>query len=579
MQRFLKTLYRFGSFLWFYKIRFIGFVILVVLLGVLESIQPFFYRAFVDSLSWDKWQIVSGVLVVYVLVRFGQLLVDLVTYLVADMIIIPAGRDARLAVFKKIQDLDLAFHINKSSGSLISKIKRGDGAFFGLFMNSNLIVRGFINLVVILVAFGMLNKWISGVVLLTIIINLVLIYFLIKHNIAKRQKFNKEEDKVSGIIVDNLINYETVKLFAQEEYEYKRLKAAFQGWVKASWGYANTFRLIDISLGTIGNTVVVGLSVWGLGAVNKGTVSVGDFIMILGFVGTFYWRFFDLVYKLREIAKNYSDLESYLSILDEKEKITDPIKPVKLKKVRGEIRFDKVWFVYEDNNQSALRDFSLHIREGQSIALVGRSGAGKTTVVKLLLRFFDIQKGKITIDGVDIRQMRKADLRSLFGIVPQEPILFNNTIRFNIAYGNPNASDKEIIAAAKLAYAWEFIKDLPQGLDTVVGERGVRLSGGQKQRIAIARVILKNPEIIIFDEATSALDTESERLIQKAFWRVVKGKTTIVIAHRLSTIVRVDKIVVIDDGQVVEMGSHRELLNKKEGLYKRLWQMQSGLLE
>ncbi len=575
---FRRTFGYFWSFIIKYKRRFILFSTLLVTLGILESLQPLFYRQFVDVLPEGKWKVISGVLILYALVRFGSLFADLLTYFIGDMVLIPASMDARLAVFKKLQELDFAYHLNKSSGSLISKIKRGDGAFFNLFHSLNIIVRIIINLIIILVSFWFLAWWVSGITLLFIVLNLILIYFLIRYNIFTRRQFNKMEDEVSGIIVDNLINYETVKLFAQEDYEYQRLKKAFDSWFQALWRYANSFRLIDIGLGTVGNTLMVGLSIWGVNSVLHGQLSTGEFIMILGFISTFYWRFFDLVYKLRDMARNYSDIEKYFAILREPVVIKDPPRPLTLKRVKGEITFRKVWFVYEENNYSALRNFNLEIRQGQSVALVGRSGAGKTTVVKLLLRFFDIQKGKITIDGVDIRRFKKSYLRSLFGVVPQEPILFNNTLRFNIAYGRPEATEREIIAAAKMAYIWDFIQQLPQGLETKVGERGVKLSGGQRQRIAIARVILKNPKIIIFDEATSQLDSESEELIQKAFWQISYNKTTIVIAHRLSTIIKADKIVVIDKGRVIEEGSHKELINKEKSLYRQLWLKQTGLV-
>ncbi len=575
---FRKTFGYFWSFIIKYKRRFILFSGLLVTLGILESLQPLFYRQFVDALPEGRWKVVSGVLVLYALVRFGTLFTDLLTYFIGDMVLIPASMDARLAVFKKLQELDFAYHLNKSSGSLISKIKRGDGAFFNLFHSLNIIVRIAINLVIILVSFWFLAWWVSGITLLFIVLNLILIYFLIRYNIFTRRRFNKIEDKVSGIIVDNLINYETVKLFAQEDYEYNRLKKTFNSWFQALWRYANSFRLIDVGLGTVGNTLMVGLSIWGVNSVLHSHLTTGEFIMILGFISTFYWRFFDLVYKLRDMARNYSDIEKYFAVLSEPVVIKDPPHPLTLKRVKGEITFRKVWFVYEENNYSALRDFSLEIRQGQLVALVGRSGAGKTTVVKLLLRFFDIQKGKVTIDGVDIRKFKKSYLRSLFGVVPQEPILFNNTLRFNIAYGRPEATEQEIIAAAKMAYIWDFIQQLPQGLETKVGERGVKLSGGQRQRIAIARVILKNPKIIIFDEATSQLDSESENLIQKAFWQISHNKTTIVIAHRLSTIIKADKIVVIDKGKAIEEGSHKELINKEKSLYSHLWLKQTGLI-
>ncbi len=568
----------FWSFVFAYKKEFLVFAFFLVSLGVLNSLQPFFYREFIRALPTGIWQDVIYIFALYAFVRFGNLIADLLTYFVGDMVLIPAARDARLAVFKKVQELDLAYHLNKNSGSLISAFKRGDLAFFNLFHKFNIIARIFINLVIILVSFSFFGWLIVSVTLASMVLNAVLIYFLLKHNIKTRNLFNREEDKISGIIVDNLINYETVKLFAQENYEYKRLKQAFKPWFKSLWRYANSFRLIDISLGVVGNTLLLAITYLGINQVFDKKMTDADFIMILGFISAFYWKFFDLIYNLRELVKSYSDIQKYFSLLEEPILITDPARPVKNVSVKGEIVFDDVHFIYRETQKNALQGLNLHIRQGQSVALVGRSGAGKTTVVKLLLRFFDIQKGKITIDGIDIRRFRKSDLRALFGIVPQEPVLFNNSLGFNIAYGRPDASEKEIIAAAKMAHAWEFIKTLPKGLDTLVGERGVKLSGGQRQRIAIARVILKNPKIIIFDEATSSLDSESEALIQEAFWQMARKKTTIVIAHRLSTIVAADKIVVIDEGKVLESGSHNQLIHK-DGLYKNLWQKQTGLID
>lgn len=306
-----------------------------------------------------------------------------------------------------------------------------------------------------------------------------------------------------------------------------------------------------------------------------GRIGAGDFVMIATFMTGVYYQFFWLLYRLRDIAKNYVDIQRYFSILDEKIMVEDPTNPLRIRKIIGEVNFSHVDFQYPDGGESVLKNFNLLVKPGESVAFVGRSGAGKTTIVKLLLRFYDISGGKVTIDGIDIRKFKKSQLRSYIGVVPQEPILFNNTIGFNIAYGRARVSQKEIAEAAKLANLDGFIQSLPLKYETQVGERGIKLSGGQKQRLAIARMILSNPRIIIFDEATSNLDSESEKLIQKALWKVAKGRTVLIIAHRLSTVRRAERIIVIDKGQIKETGDHADLLNKKDGLYQYFWRLQS----
>ena len=306
-----------------------------------------------------------------------------------------------------------------------------------------------------------------------------------------------------------------------------------------------------------------------------GIYSTGDFILVIGFTSAFYSRFFDFVRRMRSIIKNQADLKKYFGILENETLVKDPTNPVRLKEVEGEIEFIDVTFSYPDGKKGALKNFGLKIRAGQSVALVGESGAGKTTVAKLLMRFYDTSGGRITIDGVDLKDMEKSYLRSLIGVVPQDPILFNNTIGFNIGYGVDDAKQNQIEAAAKMANLDKFIQGLPKKYDTEVGERGVKLSGGQKQRLAIARVMLANPKIIIFDEATSQLDSETEAKIQEAFWKAAQNKTTIIIAHRLSTVMRADKIVVIEKGTVIEEGNHKILTQNPESVYARYWNLQS----
>jgi ATP-binding cassette subfamily B protein len=304
-------------------------------------------------------------------------------------------------------------------------------------------------------------------------------------------------------------------------------------------------------------------------------ITTGDIVLIITFIFRFYPQFFNLIFRLREVAKSYTDLEKYFEILDIYPDVKESENPKELLNTHGEIKFENVEFSY-NNKTVVMSDLNLTIKDSESIALVGPSGAGKTTIVKLLLRFHDCTKGSISIDGIDIRDIKKSVLRRAIGMVPQEPVLFNDSIFYNISYPKDNATLEDVKLAAKAANLDNFIEKLPKKYDTQVGERGIKLSGGQKQRLAIARVFLANTPILIFDEATSQLDSVSEKLIQDSLWKIAKSKTTIIIAHRLSTVMRADRIIVLDEGKIIEEGTHKDLISKDEGLYKKLWNMQRG---
>ncbi|MDD5074155.1 MAG: ABC transporter ATP-binding protein, partial [Candidatus Shapirobacteria bacterium] len=382
-------------------------------------------------------------------------------------------------------------------------------------------------------------------------------------------------DEISAIITDNLINFETVKYFAKESWERCRLKKSFNLWSDKLWGFSNSFRLMDISLGTLSNLGIGVILFMGLLRLMSGQITSGDFVLILGFVNSFFPRLFEMFFNLRNLTSRQVDLERYFQVLDKSVLVKDPASPASLKKVRGEIAFVDVDFSYPGGKEGVVADFSLTVKPGETVALVGVSGAGKSTIIKLLMRFYDVDQGEILVDGVNIKNLAKSDLRALIGIVPQEPVLFNDTIAYNIGYGLDRPDLAKIRAAAKMANLADFIDSLPQEYQTLVGERGVKLSGGQKQRLAIARMILANPEIIVFDEATSQLDSESEKLIQESFWQAKKGKTAIIIAHRLSTVRRADRIVVLRAGRIIEVGNHQNLLRRQNGIYRRLWQIQT----
>lgn len=575
MIKVLKTFYGFLLKRW---PTFIGFVLLVISSNIFFALNPVFYKQFVDTIPSLNEQVLLKILFLYMTVRVSGVIADLLAFWVGDIVSFNAGVDARISIFKKVQDLDFAFHSQKSTGSLISAFKRGDGAFFSFFHDIHHKMLGvLINFIVMLYFFSSLDPYILIMVVGSLVATLTAAKFLITNNVSKRKVFNKEEDEISGIITDNLINFETVKLFAKEKWEENKLRSNFVTWMKSLWRYANTFRLIDGTMGAIINISIFVILYLTIRQTVSLKLSVGDFVLITGFLGNFYPKLWDLIWGFRDLAKNYADIEKYFSLLDYDVEVKEPEYPIAKTSVTGQIEFKNVSHSYKDGTKNAIKNLSLSIKSGESVAFVGRSGSGKTTITKLLMRFFDPVKGHISVDGIDIRKFTKSNLRSFFGVVPQEAVLFNNTIGYNIGYGLSNqdkGTKKQIRNAANLANISEFIESLPEKYDTNVGERGIRLSGGQKQRLAIARMITSNPDIIIFDEATSHLDSESEKLIQDAFWNYAKGKTTIIIAHRLSTIQKADRIVVMNKGEIVEIGKHSELIKNKNGIYNKLWNLQ-----
>jgi len=307
----------------------------------------------------------------------------------------------------------------------------------------------------------------------------------------------------------------------------------------------------------------------------KGQISVGDFVMVASFMAGFYHVFFELLWRMRNIARHFVDIKNYFAVLDEEVTVKDPKNPEDIKEVKGNIDFRNITFNYGDSRSRVLKNINLSIKAGESLAFVGRSGAGKTTLIKLLLRFYDVSAGEILIDGVDVKNLAKSQLRSFIGVVPQEPILFNNTVGYNIAYGRDNATKEDIVRVTKMANLHNFIESLPEKYKTQVGERGIKLSGGQKQRLAIARMLLSNPKIIVFDEATSNLDSESEKLIQKSLWKMARGRTVLIIAHRFSTVRKAGRIVVLEDGEIAQIGNHEKLISDTNGLYYYLWHLQT----
>ncbi len=575
----LQTLKQLFSFHMKYKFWVFLTFFLVTLIAITTSLYPYFFQFYIDNINAGKFSNLIPLTIAFLFIIFMDNILDVLIWLAHDKFIIRSSRDVTLKIFKHVQDLDFAFHTEKNTGALISAFKRGSGAFFSITEVLQEIYRLIILFGILLVSYWMVNPKYTLVTLILLVINLIAMRFLIPLNISRRVDFVNADDKVSGIITENWLNYDTVKLFAQEDSELRNLTNTFKDWYRKIWSFSYSFRFVDLintALNFTGYAVIMVLLISDL---KHGTISTGQFALILVFLNRFFGQVRRLFYRLRNIAKNYADIKKFFALLDEETKVPDPVKPKRIKNIRGEIEFKNVSFSYNDNENKALRNINLDIKPGEAVALVGRSGSGKTTITKLLLRFYDPQEGIISLDGIDIREMKKQYLRHFMGVVPQEPILFNNTIAYNIGYGLNRPTKQMIKAAAKMAHLDKFIESLPDGYNTMVGERGIKLSGGQRQRLAIARMILSQPNIIIFDEATSNLDSESEKLIQDAFWKVRKGKTTIIIAHRLSTIQRADRIIVLDRGKIVEEGTHQELV-KNSSHYQKLWKLQTeGLIK
>ena len=572
----MKTFKTFYSFLWKYKWYFILSQITGFISIASYSSIPFIYRYLIDNFQNLTAQSFFAVVMVYGSIRIGGILFGNLSWFLAEKVQNPAEVDVKVKIFSYLQKLDFIFHTAKKSGELISKIKRGGSAFERMDSEINReLTDDLFRLIIIAGAFSMISLKITYIFVFSIATIILISTFLIKNNVKLRVRYNKEEDNISHIIADNLINYETVKYFASEKREVFNLVESFKKWTRSVWKLVMSSMWINLSVRLLSViTTIIILAMLGSDVINK-KITAGDFILVMTFLMQIFPNIEKIVFRLRSIMNDYTDIKDYFAILEYPLVVLDPEKPLEFKCDKGEVEFKNLSFSYQ-GGQEALKNVSVKIPAGTSAAFVGRSGSGKTTMMKLLMRVYDPDEGQVLIDGFDIRQIKKEDLRRNIGIVPQEPILFNSSIGYNIGYPLENATKEEMGNAAKLANLHDFIVTLEKGYDTVVGERGVKLSGGQKQRLAIARVFLLDPKIIIFDEATSHLDSESERLIQNSMEKLAKGKTMIIIAHRLSTIMKADKIIVLDNGNVIEEGKHDELLSKNSGIYKRLWELQTN---
>lgn len=560
------------------KVIFISILLVLVTTIVGSVLQPIVYKNLVDYVSMFS---ASGIWPPEIKKYFILLASFLAISSVGMRIVEYLNAYVETNIQKKITDNSFSkiilhsrrFYANNSIGSVMGKTGRFVGSFFTIFdiLIFNLLSTFVVLVGIVFVLFNQ-NKLLGFVFTLWSIIFIVVSYFFAKHKAPFDEARGEASSKVQGTFSDILTNILSVKIFSRRVFEINRFKKDTNNHQKKnlkSWmvgNYQNTTQSVFILILEISSMFIV-INLW-----TKGSISVGFLVLVQTYMLTIFDYTWGIGRSIKNLSSALSDAKEMVEILDQEIDIKDPENPEICKIHKGDIYFQDVSFEYKDG-KDVFKKFNLEIKSGQKVGIVGHSGSGKTTITNLLLRFEDVTDGSVKIDGQDIRNITQDDLRSKISYVPQEPVLFHRTLKENIAYGNPDASDREIEVASKKAHAEEFIKDLKDGYDTMVGERGVKLSGGQRQRISIARVMLENSPILILDEATSSLDSISENLIQRAFDEAMKNRTTIVIAHRLSTIKKMDRIIVLDKGKIVEDGTHDDLLNKK-GYYFKLWQAQ-----
>ena len=436
----------------------------------------------------------------------------------------------------------------------------------------NIVPTVFEIVVVCAILFYSFGIWFALVTLAIVTIYFIYTYKVTEWRIKFRVDMNNADSRANSTAVDSLINYETVKYFGNEGFEASRYNRNMQAWETASVKNQVSLSLLNCGQGVIIGAGVTILMIMAANGVISGALTMGDFVMVNAFLIQLYIPLNFLGTIFREVRHSLTDMERMFSLLDETTEIEDKPGAIELRTTHPEVRFNKACFNYNEDRQ-ILNDVDILIPPGSKIAVVGPSGSGKSTIARLLYRFFDVTSGSVTIDGIDIRDLTQESLRAAIGVVPQDTVLFNDTIGYNIRYGRPDAGDEEVRHAARLAHIDQFIESLPDGYDTLVGERGLKLSGGEKQRIAIARTVLKNPPILILDEATSQLDSKSEKAIQSALNEISVNRTSLVIAHRLSTISDADRILVVEKGSVAESGTHEELL-AAHGHYADMWRLQ-----
>lgn len=556
-------------------------VFLLIVINILAMIIPVFYKEFLDIVSagGEKSLIVQELLKIIIYIAIIQGIIWII-YRLAIFLNIRYQVDtiARLKqqAYDYLMKHSYNFFSNNFTGSIVQKVNRFARSFDILF---DKIIWDIIPLTVkilsIIVIVSFINKWIAlvvvGWVLIFVAFNVIFSSWKLKYDILVAQT----DSKTTAYLADTITNQNTIQLFGGYRFEskgFKKITNEQARITKINWNLDSLMAAFQSLLGFIAQFLLFYFAIkyW-----EQGVITIGVFVLLQAYIFTIIDQLWGFTRVVKVVYQSYADAEEMVQILLLPHEIKDKLRAKELVTKKGEIEFENLTFSFHQTRK-VLKDINLQIKQGEKIALVGPSGAGKTTFVKLLLRLYSPTAGRILIDGQDISEATQSSLRNGISMVPQDPILFHRTLAENIAYGKRDATEEEIKKAAVLAHCDEFIKGLPYGLETYVGERGIKLSGGERQRVAIARAILKNSPILVLDEATSSLDSHSEMLIQDALNNLMANKTTIVIAHRLSTIQKMDRIIVIDDGKILEQGSHQKLLENENSLYKKLWDLQAG---
>ncbi len=540
---------------------------------------PILYREVVDLLAGEAAPVI--VIPLALLAAYGILRVATVAFselrdAVFAKVAQRAIRTVALDTFRHLHRLALRFHLDRQTGGLSRAIERGTKGieFLLTFMLFNVLPTLLEIFLVCGILWALFSVWYALVTFVTIAGYIAFTMMVTEWRLKYRRAMNETDSLATTRAIDSLLNYETVKYFGNEEHEARRFDEALRRYEYAAVRSKTSLSALNIGQGVIiaiGLTIIMVMAARGVAA---GTMTIGEFVLVNTYLIQLYLPLNFLGFVYREIKQSLADMESMFALLGIDAEVSDRPDAKPLEITEGAVAFEHVDFSY-DPRRPILRDVSIEVPAGRTVAIVGPSGAGKSTISRILFRFYDVGGGRVTIDGQDIRDVTQESLRAAIGIVPQDTVLFNDTVYYNIAYGRPSASPAEVEEAARLARVHEFLMGLPDGYQTRVGERGLKLSGGEKQRVAIARTILKRPKILLFDEATSALDTHTEKEIQRSLAEVSAGRTTLVIAHRLSTVVDADEIVVLEAGRVVERGNHAALL-AKGGSYAAMWARQQA---
>ncbi|QYF95479.1 ABC transporter ATP-binding protein/permease [Massilia sp. PAMC28688] len=575
----IKTLF---PYLWVYKWRVMAAMACLIAAKVANVGVPMVLKKLIDQLSISPGSpqallvLPVGALVAYGLLRLSTTVFTELREFLFSRVTQRAVRTIALRVFRHLHALSLRFHLNRQTGGMTRDIERGTRGVSSLisFTLFNILP----TLVEITLVLGYLvvnyDIWFTAITAVALVTYIAFTVIVTDWRTHFRRTMNDLDSKANTRAIDSLINYETVKYFGNEDYEAKRYDEGLKSFENAAVRSQTSLSFLNTGQSLIIATAVT-LILWrATEGVIAGTMTMGDLVLVNTFMIQLYipLNFLGVIY--REIKQSLADMERLFSLLDQNREVADDKAAKPLVTHGAQVVFSQVDFSYESNRQ-ILFGVDFTIPAGTTTAVVGHSGSGKSTLSRLLFRFYDVNSGSITIDGQDVRHITQESLRSAIGIVPQDTVLFNDSIEYNIAYGKPGASKDDIIAAARAASIHDFIESLPEGYATMVGERGLKLSGGEKQRVAIARTLLKDPAILIFDEATSALDSRAEQAIQQQLKEIAKNRTTLVIAHRLSTVADAQQILVLDHGRIVERGTHQALL-AADGLYRQMWERQQA---